>query len=77
MKSKDHTNGLTLAQKIKILINLNSVQYQKTADEAEKLYDPPTEEDAMNYVNKLNIKKEKTFDSIIYTYEFKESVQGV
>lgn len=74
MRSKDHNNGLTLAQKIKILINLNSVQYQKSADEAEKLYDPPTEEDAMNYVNKLNVKKEKTFDSIIYTYEFKESV---
>ena len=31
----------------------------------------------MNYVNKLNVKKEKTFDSIIYTYEFKEGDKGV
>jgi hypothetical protein len=27
----------------------------------------------MNYVNRLKVKEEKTFDSIIYTYDFKES----
>jgi hypothetical protein len=30
----------------------------------------------MDYVKKLNVKKEKTFDSIIYTYEFNENDQG-
>lgn len=74
MMTKEHTSGLTLAQKIKILINLNCVQYQKSVDEAEKLYLPPTDQEAMNYLNKLKVYKEKTFDSMIYTYEFKESV---
>jgi hypothetical protein len=30
----------------------------------------------MDYVNRLNFKKEKTLDSIIYTYEFNQSVLG-
>lgn len=38
MMNKEDGNGLTLAQKIKILINLNRVQYQKVLNEAEKLY---------------------------------------
>jgi hypothetical protein len=30
----------------------------------------------MDYVKKLKILKENTYDSIIYTYQFKESNQG-
>ena len=74
--TQEDTTGLDLAQKIKILINLNKVQYQKSIDETEKLYQPPTCQQAMDYVKKLNVKKEKTFDSIIYTFEFNENDQG-
>lgn len=57
-------------------MNLNNVQYQKSINEAEKLYQPPTSQEAMDYVKKLKVLKENTYDSIIYTYQFKESNQG-
>jgi hypothetical protein len=33
-----------------------------------ELYDAPTRKEATDFVNKLEIQKEKTFDSMIYTY---------
>ncbi len=37
-------------------------------DKILKLYDAPTHDEAMAFVNNLQIQKEKTFDSMIYIY---------
>ena len=37
-----YNSGLTLAQKIKMLVNLNSVQFQTSNEKVQKLYEPPS-----------------------------------
>ncbi len=53
--TKDGTKGLTLEQKIKILINLNCVHYQNNQEKAEKLYELPGGQEAMIYFKNLKV----------------------